>query len=262
MTTLLAIMGGLIASIIGMVLLIKGYFKLTENRPATTASDNIFEKKYPHYDLQRYRNTFFRVGMAFAMLMVIFAFSWTTYDSVPTSLGEGPEEDWTEITPPPTPPLPPPPPPPPVVPEITVVEDDIIVEDDPIIELEEIDPDDFIDPVIAEPEPEPDKAPEFFTIVEKMPKFPGGEKALMEYLGDIKSPRHIVDMGVSDKVYVRFLVNEQGEVEGVNIVRGQFKDLNEAVAKHISNMPNWSPGEQRGKAVKVQYIVPMSFEFE
>lgn len=102
-----------------------------------------------------------------------------------------------------------------------------------------------------------------FIIVEKMPKFPGGEEKLYEYLGkNIKFTPCAISSGVQGKVYVQFIVEKDGSITDIVVPRGLTCGLDEVAIKAVKNMPNWSPGEQRGKKVRVKYTLPVHFKLK
>jgi protein TonB len=97
--------------------------------------------------------------------------------------------------------------------------------------------------------------------VENMPEFPGGELALRKYLANsIRYPAIAQDNGVMGKVYVSFVINEEGKIEDVTLVRGEDSSLIKEALRVVSSMPDWKPGRQGGKAVKVRYNVPIVFQ--
>lgn len=105
--------------------------------------------------------------------------------------------------------------------------------------------------------------PDFFTIVEVMPEFPGGQDSLMRYLAAIPYPRVAKDSSWEGSTYIRFLINEEGEVITPSVVRSsKHAVLDSTAVAHIRSMPRWTPGTQRGKPVKVQYIVPFRFKLD
>ena len=99
-----------------------------------------------------------------------------------------------------------------------------------------------------------------FTVVEAMPEYPGGEEALMNFLGSIKYPKEAMDKNIEGSVYLRFIIEKDGSIETIEIARGSGSELlNEAAIAHVKNMQQWKPGRQNGKPVRVQYIVPIKF---
>jgi protein TonB len=101
---------------------------------------------------------------------------------------------------------------------------------------------------------------QIFTIVEEMPSFPGGEAELFKYLGkNIKYPQMATDAGISGVVYVTFVVDKDGKIRDVKVLRGIGGGCDEEAVRVVKSMPSWKPGKQRGKAVTVQYNLPIRF---
>jgi len=99
-----------------------------------------------------------------------------------------------------------------------------------------------------------------FTIVEKMPEFPGGTKGLRKYIArKLRYPILAVEQGYEGKVFVRFLVREDGSVSDAEILKGANIELNEEALRVIKSMPKWVPGEQYGRKVSVSYTIPIRF---
>lgn len=105
------------------------------------------------------------------------------------------------------------------------------------------------------------KAPEdVFTVVEEMPQFPGGDEARMKYLMEnIKYPEEARKNGIQGTVYVSYVVEKDGSISNVKVLRGIDKECDEVAMNVIKNMPNWIPGKQRGQAVRVQFNMPIRF---
>jgi protein TonB len=105
---------------------------------------------------------------------------------------------------------------------------------------------------------------ELFVLVEEMPQFPGGENALMEYLkSNLKYPAGCVEKKIQGKTYVRFVVNEDGSTSNMEIIKSSNNRLlDEEAIRVVSLMPTWKPGKQQGKAVKVQYTLPINFSLK
>lgn len=114
--------------------------------------------------------------------------------------------------------------------------------------------------VVLPPDDELD-ADEPFITVEDMPEYPGGEAALFRDLGNaFRYPALERDMGIQGVVYVSFVVNREGQVEQVKILRGLSEGLDAAVIKAVKAMKRWSPGKQRGRAVPVIYTLPFNIQ--
>jgi protein TonB len=102
-----------------------------------------------------------------------------------------------------------------------------------------------------------------FTFVEQMPEFPGGDKGLIQFLQKkIKYPKRDRDLDIEGKVIIRFVVNENGKVTDVHVLRSAEHDLDEEAVRVVKQMPKFKPGKQQGKAVKVYYNVPIVFKLQ
>ena len=118
---------------------------------------------------------------------------------------------------------------------------------------------------IAAPEPPKHVVEEtkIFTVVEQMPMFPGGNGALMGYLRDnIHYPTVAAENGVQGRVVVGFVVERDGSITDVNILRGVDPSLDREAMRVVKSMPKWTPGKQNGSAVRVKYQVPVSFRLQ
>ena len=99
-----------------------------------------------------------------------------------------------------------------------------------------------------------------FDVVEQMPSFPGGAKALMNYLqGNIKYPKDAQDAKKEGRVIATFIVEKDGSISNVKIVRSIFPSLDAEAERIITGMPKWIPGMQNGETVRVKYTIPISF---
>jgi protein TonB len=116
---------------------------------------------------------------------------------------------------------------------------------------------DEIDYVEVEPEPEEE---EIFMVVEESPEFPGGVQALLEYLRkNIKYPQICKDNNIQGRVLISFVVNKDGAIVDPEVIKSVHPSLDKEALRVISGMPNWKPGAQRGKPVRVKYTVPVNF---
>ena len=99
-----------------------------------------------------------------------------------------------------------------------------------------------------------------YQVVEEMPEFPGGMKALMDYLStNVKYPEAAKQAGISGRVTTRFVVGEDGVIRDVKVVRSVSPELDAEAIRVMSSMPKWKPGKQDGKPVPVRYTVPVNF---
>ena len=99
--------------------------------------------------------------------------------------------------------------------------------------------------------------------VDEEPKFPGGEHELMEYISDnIVYPQAAIDEGIQGRVFVSFVVEPNGKVTNVEVLRGINSDCDEEAVRVIQSLPNWEPGVRRGNNVRVAFVVPVKFSLE
>ena len=234
----------------------------------------------------------FKIGLACSLTFVLLSFSWTSYvDNEIVVWDMDFEDDIQLVDPPPTvqKPPPPPPPPPPIfeeIPETEIleeeqedfidqdVEDDTVIEEPIIVEVE--------DKPIALPPPPPDIVVEVedpFVIVEQMPRFPGCEditggheekkacadKKMLDYIySKLTYPMIAIENRVEGTVVVQFVIDKDGKVSDINVVREVGAGCDLAATKVISDMnllpESWTPGKQRGKNVKVLYTLPIKFK--
>jgi protein TonB len=118
--------------------------------------------------------------------------------------------------------------------------------------------------VIAQPEPpKHEEESKVFDVVEQMPSFPGGNGALLEYLAShVKYPVVAPENGVQGRVIVSFVVEKDGSITDVRVVRSVDPSLDREAARVVSSMPRWTPGKQNGSAVRVKYNVPVMFKLQ
>ncbi len=116
---------------------------------------------------------------------------------------------------------------------------------------------------VAQPEPKPEVENKVFDVVEQMPSFPGGPSALMKYLSEnVKYPVVAQENGVQGRVVVSFVVEKDGHITDVKVVRSVDPSLDKEAARVVKSMPSWIPGKQNGSAVRVKYNVPVSFKLQ
>ena len=225
-------------------------------------------KKSKKADLEKKRNTFFLIGLVLALGSTFLAFEWKAKPSAAESLGilqsKEVEEEIIPITREPEV-KPPPPPPPQVVEVLNIVENDVEIDEELKIDDSEADDKTIIDiqPVLQTNEEEEVAEDEIFYFAEDPAEFPGGDRALYKYINDaVKYPVIAQENGIQGKVYVKFVVNEQGAVSDAQILRGVDESLNQEALRVINSLPNFRPGKQRGKPVKVYYNAVINFQLE
>ncbi|MBR0178134.1 MAG: TonB family protein [Bacteroidales bacterium] len=224
------------------------------------------EKKSPKANLENKKLMFTQIGLIISLLIAWLAFEHKSYDKreIDPSLlrqTEVVEEEMVEITkqeeqkPQPV-----------EVPKQTtqleIVQDDVETEDINI--NAEVEQNEVIDEYVpVEVEEEEVVEQEIFQIVEEMPSYPGGDQKLMEYIAkNIKYPQIARESGIQGRVFVGFVVEPDGHVSNVKLLRGIGGGCDEEAMRVIKSMPKWKPGKQRGKAVRVSYQIPVMFELQ
>ncbi len=220
-------------------------------------------KKTPKADLENKRTFFVQIGLIVALAAMLVAFEWKTYDVQQVDLGERQvetiEEEMVEITQQNKPP--PPPAPPAQTTLIHIVTDDVEVEDDLIIDAEADELtviETYTPPAVVEEEEVAEA--EIFLVVEESPSYPGGDEARIRFLQqNIQYPQMARESGIQGTVYVTFVVEKNGSVTDVRVLRGIGGGCDEEAVRVIKAMPKWNPGKQRGKPVRVQFNMPIKF---
>ena len=230
-------------------------------------------KKNPNKDLNKNKSLYFFTGLALAMLLTYIALEWKTYDttnSYETSMNvidelieEVPILILKTL----------PPPPPPVIPEIIEIikdDDDSIetdlkstepIQDETIIAIDSI--------IITEIE---EDVPVPFILIEDVPVFPGCEnekdkracfqKMIRKHINKhFRYPEKAQEMGQEGKVHTMFIIQKDGSIGYVQM-RGPHKILEIEAARIINTLPKMKPGRQRGTAVKVPFMIPITFKLQ
>lgn len=226
-------------------------------------------KKSEKANLENKKALFVQIGLVVALSIVIFAFEYKTYDSAESNVivREAVQEvEETVIqTQRDEPPPPPEDTPPPETTEFDIVEDNVELENEfkvssfektenvivtakqIVIDIEEV----------VEPE-QP-----IFRVVEQDASFPAGVQKLYEYLGDnIKYPQQAKETGTQGKVYLEFVVEVDGSITDIKILRDIGSGCGEEAKRVVKEMPKWQPAKQRGKAVRQQFVLPVTFNLQ
>lgn len=223
-------------------------------------------KKTPKADLEKRRGLYLEIGLVVILALALVAFNIKSYDKevkeVNTRVAESEIDAEVLNTPPEE--LPPPPPP-----EQEIVATDLkVVENDeqPINEVGLINADDnankaqeaFVKVEVKEEVEEAEE--EVFLVVEDDPEFPGGLSALSQYLAsNIKYPTLAKENNITGKVFVSFVVEKDGSVGQVKILRDIGGGCGAEAVRVVKAMPKWKPGKQRGKPVRTQFNLPVDF---
>jgi protein TonB len=216
-------------------------------------------KKSKEADLESKKIVFMTVGLVMVSAIVLMAFTYTTVTpdekkELATEKKKVSDELVFEMVEP----VEPPPveqqqaPPPPDLEEIEVVDDEEEIEEiDFNLDPEELPPPVEEEKIIDEP---------IQDFVEVDPAFPGGEAAMVQFIQkNVVYPELSREMGEQGTVYVQFVVNSDGSIQDVVVLKGVSDQLNKEAVRVVKKMPNWSPGEQAGKKVRVRYQIPIKF---
>jgi periplasmic protein TonB len=237
-------------------------------------------KEYGAYVLRKKYQKYVTISMIIALILLIGGVAYPVIasyiykkniikeeKSVETEILNAPKED-----------LPPPPPPPPppeamaekvkfTVPKVVedTVESGLATQDDLSTKGnteappdEEIKIEEVKEQVIQQEAPK-----EIFTVVEEQPGYPGGDEARIRFLQEnIKYPEEAKELGVQGKVFVTFVVEVDGSITDVRVLRGIGAGCDEEAIRVVRSMPRWVPGKQRGQPVRVQFNLPIKFTLQ
>jgi len=232
-------------------------------------------RKTIHADLEQKKSMFFEFGLLVSFAIVLFSmelnFKERPSNTVLTENVEITEEEMVPITRQEQSVAPPPPSPIRTYDVINIVENDIEIEEELEIMDTETDQDEMVEVIedlnIEMEEEESADAP-IFMVVEEMPIFRPkickttieGQQELMRYIASaIKYPIVAAENGIQGRVYVSFVVSPKGTVTNVEVTRGVYPALDEEAIRVVTELPEFSPGKQRGKPVRVRYSVPINF---
>ncbi|MCE5205307.1 MAG: energy transducer TonB [Porphyromonadaceae bacterium] len=225
-------------------------------------------KKSPKANLEGHRGTFILMGLVLGVSVLFFAFEWSTQTKKLDEtiiVQDVLAEEEIEITRRDATPPPPPPPPEPETPEIIEVVEEK-VETTLKIQVEDDQSKRQMQTYVPPPPPKPKQeevTEEIFVVVENQPEFPGGNAAMMKFLSDnIKYPVIAQENGIQGRVICNFVVERDGSITDVQVVRGVDPSLDKEAIRVIQQMPRWTPGKQRGQAVRVRFTLPVVFRLQ
>jgi protein TonB len=239
--------------------------RLLENPQATSA------KKHPEVQLRTFLGPVRMLALGVSLALVLAAFEWKVVEELPIITGEivDNSKKMEEAFPPVKLPLPKPPPPPK---NTSLTKIDLVDELPPqeVIEVKAIptppstaNTDNYTDdPVVVDdievlPEEKTDKP---FVVVEVSAKPQGGMDEFYRFLSKkIKFPRQAKKLGISGKVYVSFIIERDGSLTDLKVVKGIGAGCDEEVLRVLKLVPNWEPARQRGNVVRQRMVVPVDF---
>jgi periplasmic protein TonB len=254
----------------------------TENQRVESLEEMVFKtrnKEYGAYVLRKKYKKYTTIALFIGIFVILAAVAYpviAAYINKSRSIIEDKSvgAEMLNIPKEELPPPPPPPPPPPdvvqqqrfVAPVVTtdsvettmVTQDDLSTKPSEAPVAEEIKVEEVKEQVIQQEAPK-----EIFTVVEEQPGYPGGDEARIKYLQDnIKYPDEAKELGVQGKVFVTFVVEIDGSISDVRVLRGIGAGCDEEAVRVVRNMPKWVPGKQRGVPVRVQFNLPIKFTLQ
>jgi len=229
-------------------------------------------KKDPKVNLETRKTTYLLSGLVGALAILFVGLEWASTErrisNIAARTGEIEEEEEIQMTVQQnTPPPPPPPPAPEVFENIQQVEDDVEIEE---VEMQSLEDDDNVTIDVVDlsaasgpSEEEEAEANQIFTVVEQNPEFPGGEAALMQFIKkNLKYPAFAAENGIQGRVTLSFTVEKDGSIANIEVMRSPAEELSKEAIRVVSSMPKWKPGKQRGKPVRVKYVLPVTFRLQ
>jgi len=231
-------------------------------------------KKNPEADLNKNRNLYFVIGLTLVLGVTWGAVEYKSYErKIDLTNGDMLVDDEEDVpiteqlkTPPP-----PPPPPPPAPEVIEIVEDEEEVEET-VIESTESDEEMVIEDIVVEDDFDDIDVP--FAVIEDVPIFPGCESVaksqrracFQEQMNkhirkNFRYPDIAQEMGIQGRVYVNFIISQDGTITNIRM-RGPDKNLENEAARIIGRLPKMTPGRQRGRAVRVPFSIPITFRLQ
>jgi len=220
------------------------------------------KKKNPRLDHNRKKFMFFNIGLILSLTLVISAFEWKFIGPMSVvSLVSTAQTGETFIPPitviPPNRPKP--------IQPITIIETTEEEKPKPEITLDQIDlQNEPIEVVVNTTPPVEEEVIDVFPTfaVQRQPSFNGGgEEAFLKYIGQkLKYPRQARQLNVEGKVFVEFVIDKDGSMTAIRVMRGIGYGCDEEVLRVLNNAPKWEPGKQRGVPVKVRMVLPVTFK--
>jgi periplasmic protein TonB len=223
-------------------------------------------KKSQKADLEKRKGMFLEVGLVVALAVILIGFEWTQNPD----RGDGTdmvqeiqfEDEMMQITRREEPKPEPKPEQPRVAEVLDIVEDDVQIDDEFDFDMEATDDTQYDFTSVIGDDDEDIQEEEVFYIVEDMPTFNGGDPAteFRKYIAtNLRYPEIAAENGISGRVIVQFAVNRTGQVVDAVVVRSVDPALDKEAIRVVMSSPSWTPGKQRGKAVKVLFTFPINF---
>ncbi len=221
-------------------------------------------KKSSKADVTRTVGMFTNLGLAVAVGITLVAFEHKSFDDSGLKDLGAVKDNFEELLDVPITEQPPPPPPPPPMeqPVIEEIPDEVEIEEKIDVNFDvDVKETTVIKEVVIAEAPVEEKADEIFDVVETQPNPPGGMAGWNQYLSkNLKYPTQARRMGIEGTVIVVFVINTDGSIQDVEVLRGIGGGCDEEAVKVVKEAPKWEPGKQRGRAVRTRMRLPIRFK--
>jgi len=220
-------------------------------------------KKSVKADLERKKSIFLQVGLVLALSLSLFAFEYKSYDKVEEEASAVTQSEVIEEvvmqtkqelkleTPPPAQAQ---------TTLLTIVDNSVQVANDVEIDAEDVGAKNEVYQEVAQETAVEAEEATIFSVVEESPGYPGGDEARMKYLRDnLKYPQLARESNIDGTVFIEFIVERDGSISKPLIKRDIGGGCGEEALRVVKSMPKWSPGKQRGKPVRTQFVLPIKF---
>ena len=243
----------------------------TEKKQQVEEKSLLEVKKSSKANLEQHRFLWLLMGCVMVFSVTFAVIEWTKFEPKEKKEKKGqqaaldiPIEIMVPFTIPEKKVVPPPPEAKKIVDILEIVEDEAEIEESDLVSIEEqgdaveiTDNANIVVEDIVEEET-------VFQVVEQQPEFPGGMKAMMKYLQEnIQYPRISRDNNSQGRAFIRFVVNADGSIQGVEVLKSSGDIyLDKEAVRVVEGMPKWSPGKQAGKPVRVFFTLPVVFRLQ
>lgn len=225
-------------------------------------------KKSDKANLESKKTTFFQLGLVVTIALILIAFEWTTTerqanafaglseDVMEEEIIPQTEQDEPEVETPP---------------EVNVtdifeiVDDDVKIENEVLFFDDRTNADDIVQAyTFTAKADEEEKEEDIFMIVEDMPTFKGGDvQKFSNWVKErVKYPIIAQENSIQGKVFIGFVVEPDGSVSNVQVIRSVDKSLDEEAKRVVESSPKWAPGKQRGQPVRVRFSITVNFQLQ
>ena len=243
----------------------------TEKKQPVEGKSLLEVKKSTKANLEQHRFLWLLMGCVMVFSVTFAVIEWTTFEPKEKKEKKGqqaaldiPIEIMVPFTIPEKKVVPPPPEAKKIVDILEIVEDEAEIDESDLVSIE--DQGDVVEitdnaNIVVEDIVEEETV---FQVVEQQPEFPGGMKAMMKYLQDnINYPRISRDNNSQGRAFIRFVVNADGSIQGVEVLKSSGDIyLDKEAVRVVESMPKWSPGKQAGKPVRVFFTLPVVFRLQ